>query len=798
MNTALRKRSTREYFLCLAQLGLAIVSCSSACAQTVITNPAGASVTVAPAGTYWINFGSPAFTFGGNLALSLTTLTTTSGTDSIGPYAEITFGYTTGAGHSAGIRLYQNQPVVLFSDTTLASSPNDLRFPALTNYAPNLKHLAFGNTFGLYSFSSLFGDSPWLFFASNYDAFIFSPATNYMIVNNSQSGSGPLTAGINSAITTLPANFTHRTILVAQKGIDRTYTAWGAALLRLAGKTPPANDAATELNKLGYWTDNGATYYYNTNAPLGIENTLFAVRDEYASKGVPLAYVQLDSWWYPKGACQCWQGDATNNRGGIYVYQPVGALFPDGLSNFQHNLNLPLIVHARWIDTGSPYTGLYALSGPSQAGSGLVCVDPAYWTNTMSYLRSCGVITFEQDWLSYMGVPSMNLNDPPNFMNYMDAAAAANGLNLQYCMMWARHALQGTLYTNLMTIRTSQDVWATNRWTEFLYGAHFTSSLGEWPWVDVFMSSATRNLLLSTLSGGPVGPGDRLTTVNATNLLKSIRPDSVIVKPDTALVPLDQTYVDDGWSSNAPFAAVAHVDHGALRALYVYAFARTGNTLATSFNPSQLGLTNDAYVYNYFTGSGAIVSQGNSFNFNTTRFDNNNGGTYHIAVPIGPSGIGLLGDTNKFVTLGKKRISDLADSGFLRATVMYAQGETNVTLAGYAPSGPYATALSGTVGTVTYDAPNHFFAVPVSPDNAGTATVALSLVPIPSLQITNLAGQVQVSWPTNTVGFTLQQANTLTPPPDWTPMSNPVVPINDRNTMTFPATNSAAFYRLKQ
>lgn len=44
----------------------------------------------------------------------------------------------------------------------------------------------------------------------------------------------------------------------------------GNALLVLAGKTPPANDAAIELEKLSYWTDNGATYYYNTNAPLGI------------------------------------------------------------------------------------------------------------------------------------------------------------------------------------------------------------------------------------------------------------------------------------------------------------------------------------------------------------------------------------------------------------------------------------------------------------------------------------------------------------------------------------------------
>lgn len=63
-----------------------------------------------------------------------------------------------------------------------------------------------------------------------------------------------------------------------------------------------------------------------------------------------------------------------------------------------------------------------------------------------------------------------------------------------------------------------------------------------------------------------------------------------------------------------------------------------------------------------------------------------NGGTYFIIVPLGPSGIALLGDTNKFVTRGKKRISSISDDGLLRATVVFAPGETNVALCGYAPS----------------------------------------------------------------------------------------------------------------
>ena len=36
------------------------------------------------------------------------------------------------------------------------------------------------------------------------------------------------------------------------------------------------------------------------------------------------------------------------------------------------------------------------------------------------------------------------------------------------------------------------------------------SALGEWSWTDVFMSSETSNLLLSTLSASMVGVGDAL------------------------------------------------------------------------------------------------------------------------------------------------------------------------------------------------------------------------------------------------------------------------------------------------
>lgn len=183
------------------------------------------------------------------------------------------------------------------------------------------------------------------------------------------------------------------------------------------------------------------------------------------------------------------------------------------------------------------------------------------------------------------------------------------------------------------------------------------------------------------------------------------------------------------------------------------------------------------------------MTAGSTFNFTVAMPDNTNGGSYFIAVPIGPSGMAFLGDTNKFVTRGKKRISSLSDTGLLRATIAFASGETNVTLCGHAPTNPFAFALAGSTNNLTFNPTTHFFTLRVSPDNSGTATVGFSLAPAPSLQINyTSAGQVQISWATNAVGYALQMATNLAPPVIWFPATNTVNSTNGQNIVTLNAT----------
>ena len=159
-----------------------------------------------------------------------------------------------------------------------------------------------------------------------------------------------------------------------------------------------------------------------------------------------------------------------------------------------------------------------------------------------------------------------------------------------------------------------------------------------------------------------------------------------------------------------------------MKALYVFAYVRAAHTPATaSFTPASLGLPGSAYVYNYFTGTGTVLPIGGTFT------DTVSSGSYYIVVPIGPSGIGFIGDAGKFVSWGKKRISRLTNCGSVQATITFATGETSLTMYGYASSQQNITATDGTVSAVIYNRATGIFSYPVSPGPDAAATVTRGL-----------------------------------------------------------------------
>jgi hypothetical protein len=645
--------------------------------------------------------------FSGSLGQQPTAIVAEKGRDNVAAYQEIRVDYVQDGSKQASIRIYYGKPVVLFNVRYLRAGNNTAAFPRLTSYPETTYHVSYRGQFGTYSFDELGGDSPWVFFDGAGNTFILSPASDFLISATTRSASREIVSGIDSRISTLPEGFAHSTILVAQKGINRAFETWGSALAGLQGKSRFAHDAEPILAKLGYWTDNGATYYYKYEPSLSCERTLLAVRDEFLKKGVPLGYMQLDSWFYPKGANADWK-----KFDGIYEYVADKDLFPDGLKAFQQQLDLPLVTHSRWIDPHSPYRSRYRMSGN-------VVVDPRYWETVANYLHDAGVVTYEQDWLDERAQAAFNLNDPAAFMDEMAQALGEQKLTIQYCMPLPRHYLQSIKYENVTTIRTSHDRFGRDKWDEFLYGSRLASSLGVRPWSDVFMSDELDNLLISTLSAGTVGVGDRIGSVNRDNLLRAVRGDGVIVKPDITLVPTDQTFIEDAQGLRRPMLASAYTDFGTLKVFYVLAYAR-GPEKTIDFTPASLGLHTRAYAFDYFSRQGTVLNPDQNFTGSLER-----GYAYFIVVPVGRSGIAFLGDREQFVSLGKKRISQLSDNGKIRATIQFAVGENSRTVQGYSPNTPVITPIKGKAGAPGYDPATHLFTVSVLPDSNGMAELEI-------------------------------------------------------------------------
>jgi hypothetical protein len=690
-----------------AVVALSFVFTASASGQISISGYGGGTVSLSPDGSWTVATANPKWSFGGSIGGAANGAVVRSDSDASGNFQEIDFFYNAGgSGRTGFIRAYAAVPSVLFSATLSSAAVNSTAFTSISSFPANLHHVTWSGEFSLASFVGMGADSPWLYFDDSANAFMVSPATNYMVASMSTGANGAIASGINSAITSLPAGLTHATALVYGAGIDSTVQTWGRFMTSLSGKKRPANDADALLKQVSYWTDNTATYYYNPGGP-SYTDTLDAINAEFNAKGVTLGSMQLDSWWYPKGPDNSW-----SSHGGIWTYTAAPDLFPNGLAGFEAGLGLPLITHARWIDAASPYRTQYAMSGD-------VIVDPAWWEMVASYLQSSGVATFEQDWLGANAHANVNLTDPFAFMDNMAASMARHGITVQYCMGEPKHFLQSTKYNNATTARTSEDGFTSGRWTEFVYSGRFASAVGLWPFTDVFQSGDTNNMILAVLSAGPVGVGDALGSLSRANLIKAARPDGVIVKPDVTAAPLDRVYIADAQGVDTPMTVASLTDYGALKAHFIFSYVRQTNNTIT-INPGDFGISGASYLYDYVNGAGTVISPGSSWTGTLAS-----GTGYYVLVPVGQSGIAFLGDKGHFVTLGRKRVQALSDAGHVDATVAFAAGEKTRTLFGYSPQPVAATALNGSVAAVAWDASTQLFTVNIHPNANGIARVRI-------------------------------------------------------------------------
>jgi len=685
------------------------------------------------AGNYGVENARTGWKFSGDLGSPATRAAIRKGRDAVGSYSEIDFSWNQPTPMNGVIRSYDDQPIVWCRAHYAKSvSGNGIDFPDFKSINAGARQFSYQDrTFSPPIFGLSKTSTPWLFFDDSARSLVISPASNFMVATMDGDGRSEMGVGLGTKVSKVPAGFDQDCLIVFADGIGVAWDRWGSTMQKLFHKQAPANDADVILRKFGYWTDNGADYYYNYDPGKGYADTLVGLVNTYREEGIPLGYLQLDSWWYQKSTYDPAGkpgGAKKNNRlpigswnryGGLMEYRAHPDLFRGGLSNFEQALGLPLAVHNRWIDRMSPYHDKYKISGVG-------AIDPNWWKDTVGYLKNSGVVCYEQDWLDeiYLNSPEMasTVGIGDAFTDGMADACSRAGLSMQYCMGTPRFFLQGLKYSNLTTIRTSGDRFEPRKWANFLYVSRLAHDVGIWPWCDVFKSAETGNMILSVLSAGPVGTGDAIGKEGKENILMAVRPDGVIVKPDQPLLPCDRTYLEAAAKKQTPFLASTFTDHKGVRTTYAILFPRPKGDQSARVKPSDFGVKKGAYVFDFMTGKGRHYNPNDEFTVSIGK----DGYAYLMFASDTQSRVVLLGDLAKYVPTGKQRISEIEDKPEgIKIMVKFAKGEQSVYLDGVAPKSPSIHPTQGSAKITAYDAAAGRFTIQVQAGQGSTAEILL-------------------------------------------------------------------------
>lgn len=543
---------------------------------------------------------------------------------------------------------------------------------------------------------------PLVFFSDDFDVLIVSPLDHFF-ESLVWAQDGAVHFGVQGNLQELPAGFTHRFLEVRGRGIAATFQAWGEALREHHGRRVVDAYADTGLSRLGYWTDNGAFYYYKTLDGKDFQDTLLAVRDDADARGLPFGYFQIDSWWYFKDP-----GGALGSTSGLVRWEPRPDVFPEGLAAFRQRLGLPLIAHNRWFALKNDYRDDHPfVDGPRMS----LPLDRGPFDEFMANAMAWGVETYEQDWLATQvdEIPYLRqgVGRGGKWMADLDAAAAAQGRTMQLCMAAPVHFLQSLDMPTVTTIRTSID-YAPNLckecyWPQFHIAGLVAWAMGLRPFKDNFQAAeraGESEALISVLSSGMVGDGDEVGKADPALLLRTCRPDGLLLKPDRPALPLDAMFLpgarpytvatesrrpEGTWTYVAAFHLAAEHEERTDTDRFWAAIAYDGTAIEEMWpfpaavtdwriDPArELGVALPAVAYDWRAGTAQVVDGPFDLPVRPRLYDN----SYVVLAPLLPNGMALLGETGRFVTVAAKRfqaIEPLADA--IRVAITGLPGET--------------------------------------------------------------------------------------------------------------------------
>ena len=194
-------------------------------------------------------------------------------------------------------------------------------------------------------------------------------------------------------------------VLTFDKGINDSLFHLGD-ILRAYHKKPRRSMSMDNFTTyLGYWTDNGARYYYQPLKKATLSETLILV-DKYAEQmGIPLCNYNLDSWWYKKDVKKVIRillgrfGRLVG--GGLYGGTVEWDIDPEYMhipfKEFKKQIGKPLNAHGRWFSKNNVYKADFPFL---IEGNKSLCIEPEFWEMLMKQCKDYGIDNYEQDWMS--------------------------------------------------------------------------------------------------------------------------------------------------------------------------------------------------------------------------------------------------------------------------------------------------------------------------------------------------------------------------------------------------------------
>lgn len=545
--------------------------------------------------------------------------------------------------------------------------------------------------------------TPLIVFDESHNTIVLSPFNDFMarlvrIAPLDEWGWGEgIAVGISGEVKSIPQGHISRTILTFGQGVTDTMLKWGDGLLKWSGKQRPGLYQTPILKYLGYWTDNGAYYYYRTAPGMNYQETLLTVKEYHKNESIPIGYYQLDSWWYPKG-------ETEKSKDGVIEWVPWKSVFPDGIKYLQGKLGAPLALHNRWFHQDTVYIQKYPFWIEDK---GVHPKTKQFWLDLAKQAAGWGCEMYEQDWLDtqFFKVHALrnNLTAAQQWLSDMAEACAENALEIQYCMPTVGCYLESTQYPAVTNIRVSNDYKVREMglskwlWHQFGYCSLLAWAVGLYPSKDVFITSPEHSYqfaepyniqeaLLSILGAGLVGIGDAIGFTDKELISKLCLEDGRLVKPDRPALPIEKCFFYDPYAEPEPLILHTCSTINGKKWYYVAVFnvCRMNVPVELELKPEEIGIQGKCVCWDYF-GKKLTVAEP------TTAIERTlepREVVYYIFAPLLAEGTAVLGDLSKFVSCSTIRINHVELEDNLLRLMVSGIPNTRATFCVYVDSCP--------------------------------------------------------------------------------------------------------------